>query len=285
MRALSFGAVREHHREGIAARLLTAAFVAGSALAADGASKPGLRAQVPGAGAPEHWGQIVGQVVDASTGAPIQGAHLALRGLAHESFTDESGFFWFLAVPAGTFALELQHIAYGTQTAELSTRQRSTTRVEVRLHPAVIEVEPIAVQVEGAVYPWHLQRMGFYDRRDVGWGEYFAPAYFEERESVTFRTFLSTSATQHLSSRSAGCMNRRLRDRRAEPQRIGSGGGCCAPLITIDGRRDRVGLAPDLAMSDIGAIEVYRDASGAPIQTIDWTSARCGVVAIWLKRW
>jgi len=39
-----------------------------------------------------------------------------------------------------------------------------------------------------------------------------------------------------------------------------------------------------LSMSEVGAIEVYRDIQGVPLWASD-QEARCGVVAVWLKRW
>ncbi|MCY3676433.1 MAG: TonB-dependent receptor plug domain-containing protein [Gemmatimonadetes bacterium] len=74
-----------------------------------------IAASVAGASAQETERErvpIAGTVVDAITGAPIQGVTVVLGGMGFRLETDAAGRFRFARVPLGTYRLELSHPAY-----------------------------------------------------------------------------------------------------------------------------------------------------------------------------
>lgn len=229
----------------------------------------GASAQESGA-ADEEWGRLLGRLHDAGTGWPVAGALVALDSLHLRAITNERGEFRFGAVPPGTHELTIRHIGYGVRVWEAEVKRRSSTLLEIELAPRAIELEPLAIRVEGRIRPLHLERVGFYEREEAGWGFFLDAEYMERwtRALTRFdpKGFFRTHALW-------------------DPYRVAARRrGCRGPVVYVDGRRDRSGLIASLSAPEIGAVEVYRDTQGTPVWALD-SEARCGVIAVWLKRW
>lgn len=94
-------------------------------------------------------GRIVGRVVDAETGEPVEAALVGLGGEEFRATTGESGAFGLDRVPAGERSLRVRHIAYGEQEATVEVPWDATLELELRLAAEPIELEPLEVRVEG----------------------------------------------------------------------------------------------------------------------------------------
>jgi len=95
-------------------------------------------------------GALEGRVVAASS-EPIDGAHVTVEGTAlqgiRSAVTDAHGRFVFLALPAGSYTVEIQRIGYGpVRVQRLAVRLGSTTSLgDVRLEAQVVEIAPVVV--------------------------------------------------------------------------------------------------------------------------------------------
>lgn len=97
----------------------------------------------PGPG--PRFGAIGGVVTDASTGAPLPGANVVLRGTRIGASSDELGAFLLTGVPAGPGALEASLIGYEETSFEVEVAAGETLRVAVRLAVAHEEMEEVVV--------------------------------------------------------------------------------------------------------------------------------------------
>ena len=193
---------------------------------------------------PQQPTDVVGRVVDAGTGAPIEAVAVAIPALDMSTLSGANGAFRLAGVPGGAHTFEIRHIAYGTRTNEVQVRGGGTLSLQVRMEPVVIDVEPLEVEIDWR--PAYLEQVGFYDRQAEGIGEFYDPA-FVQRWGVGTWAAAPNLIREIILAR-------------------GRGGGSLAcggsPQVIIDGRLDRSGLITTLSASGIGAVEVYHGAHG-----------------------
>ena len=91
-------------------------------------------------------GNIVGRVVDATTGEPVAGAQVAVVGTERSILTAVDGRFLLLRVPAGSISLRVQYIGYSEKTVEnVRVPEGSTATQNVALTSTAIALEAITV--------------------------------------------------------------------------------------------------------------------------------------------
>jgi hypothetical protein len=223
--------------------------------------------------------RLVGRLVDSQTGRPVEGALVELTALARRALSDSTGTFTFLDVPAGTYGVHIQHIAYGEQTSEIQVRDVHTTVVALGLTPVAIEVAPLDVAIE--FRPRYLEERGFYERRARGIGTFFDPQFVERWSAGSFASFFGSGGRREGVGGSRGFMGL------IEDMSPGFGSATCLggqPVIYLDGRkRSRLFLA-DMSTYEVGAVEAYSGTGGTPVFALD-PDAGCGVIAIWTNRW
>ncbi len=96
-------------------------------------------AQVPG--------QIAGRVTDAETGEGVIGAAVLVGTGNFGTATDAQGRFS-VSLPEGTYPVRVSSVGYETFRDTLSVRRRETTRLTVRLAPAVGDLEDVEVEAQ-----------------------------------------------------------------------------------------------------------------------------------------
>jgi uncharacterized protein YfaP (DUF2135 family) len=99
---------------------------------------------------PTGSGDITGQVVDASTAAPIAGATVSVVGTAISTTTDSSGNFLLVGVPAGTQTLEASASGYLTASTSVEVIDGDTVTKVIALS-AVSTDQITAVLTWGAI--------------------------------------------------------------------------------------------------------------------------------------
>ena len=217
---------------------------------------------------PQQPTDVVGWLLDASTGAPIDAALVAIPSLDLSTLSDADGAFRLAGVPDGTHTFEVRHIAYGTRTSEVQVRGGGTLSLELRLEPAVLGVEPLEVEIEWR--PAYLEQVGFYERQAEGIGEFYDPA-FVQRWGVGMWAVAPNLIREIILARGRG-----------------GGGLACggSPQVIIDGRLDRSDLISTLSASRIGAVEVYRGAHRVPdVVKEARADPFCTTVIIWTRQW
>ncbi len=240
--------------------------------------------------------RIVGRVVDATTGSAVQGAVLVLGAdSVGRVITDDDGGFRIDGVTPGAYELAVSGPSYGTQASCLEIPADQEVTLTIGLHPRPINVEPLAVSVEGARPLW-LVHEGFYRRRRAGGGIFITrddilkknPSRLSEmfvgRAEVTvadgnpspLQPIQAVHPPPGVPGRSCPLGNPRMCRR---PQDTGP----CPVQYLVDGDPVPLILGVDtFHPKDVAAIEAYFHASEVPPQFNVGTAA-CGVINIWLK--
>ncbi|MGD2154792.1 MAG: carboxypeptidase regulatory-like domain-containing protein, partial [Gemmatimonadales bacterium] len=250
------------------ARSLGAATLA-AVLAVCGPSVAAVWAQ-EGAGQPAV---VVGRVLDAESGEPIETVEVRLVGEfeALVAVTDGEGAFLFPRVRRGEYEVVLTHLAYGTQTDTIEVGEGELVRYEARLRMRPIELAPLVATVErGPISPMHL---GFYERMALHVG-----GTFITREEIERRQPVRIS---HAIAEFPGV---RLGPRGVRFTRYGD----CAPAVYVDrmymGQEggdveiDRVVIP-----TEVEAVEFYKGLASLPA-AFAGPASRCGVIVIWTRR-
>jgi hypothetical protein len=124
-------------------------------------------------------GDLMGQIVDQDTDAPVNQAVVRLRGTGFQGTTDREGRFAFMDLRPGTYQLEIQHLGYSVQTDEVEVPEGRDVQLRLRIAPTAIEVDGIEVTVRSAVEA--VTRLSPF-RRDMVYGS--AMAVEESRGSL-----------------------------------------------------------------------------------------------------
>lgn len=85
------------------------------------------------AGAAQTAGTLFGQVRDAQTGDPLQGARIRLAGSTHEAVTNREGNFSMAGVPVGQRELSIDYVGYTTANAVVTVQAGQRARVDVNM--------------------------------------------------------------------------------------------------------------------------------------------------------
>lgn len=192
------------------------------------------------------------------------------------TFSNEEGDFSLRSPEPGGFLLAAAALGHAESWAgvfELGTDAEMT--VEFRLSPEPITLEGLVVSGLKVEAPM-LQRNGFYERLQRGFGHFITPADLEDSFAVQ---------TQDLFYRMG----------RVRVVYGGIGGdrvvmrgpwGNCSPRIYLDGMRVELNGMPMNALVPINtltAVEVYRGPAETPIEYLGVGQDLCGAIVFWTK--
>lgn len=90
--------------------------------------------------------EVLGQLVDSTTSAPIVEAVVVLDGTSHSTLTDSRGRFILRNVRPGRYALRVSHLAYGDRSVEVEVEAGQPVNVILRLSGTAITLEPLEVE-------------------------------------------------------------------------------------------------------------------------------------------
>ncbi len=234
-----------------------------------------LPARAPPAEAQEATGaEVNGLVADRRSGRPVRDAVVRIRAAGSAAgepgwtgTSDESGRFRSAILPFGEYELRIEVPPYTPLDGSFTLTQPGVFDLRAEMVGAEYELDPVIV-VAGRQS--RLQNVGFYERRDVGLGDYLTRGELvvlnPSRISDVFREIPGARVIP-----GRGGLNDQVRLR-----------GNCVPIIVLDGIRlaNPVVLDNILAVNDIEAVEVYQGAT-TPIEYISITT--CGVVMIWTR--
>jgi len=108
-----------------------------------GLHQPAPAAGSGAAGTPAATGVIIGTVVAAGLGAPLGYAVVSIDAIGRERFTDGSGRFILLDVPAGRMTLRAKHIGYTPADSLVDVRAGDTVRVRIELAKAAVQLPAV----------------------------------------------------------------------------------------------------------------------------------------------
>ena len=211
------------------------------------------------AAAAQESGALTGRVLEQDNSQPIADVVVRLHDLGISTVTDADGMFRFTDVPGGAHILVVEHLAYGDQSREIAVNPGEDLRLDVRLSPRTIELEPLVVE---AVTELERRRISTgHSINEVG------PAQLSE--AARRGLALSDVLAQHLpglrvrSGRTGSCV---------EYRSTSAQGGCNDVSIYVDGVRSAVPslLYFSMPLDDIERVELL-----SPLQA----STRFGMAA------
>ncbi len=89
--------------------------------------------------------KIEGEVVDASTGAPLNGANVSVENSTFGAASNESGHFQIDNLLTGSYTVTASHIGYQSQNREIRVRHDQPAEVTFQLQPVTLSMPAIEV--------------------------------------------------------------------------------------------------------------------------------------------
>lgn len=219
--------------------------------------------------AEQRTGELIGQVVSASTGLPIQGARVLFMGAGGGGITDAEGNFRIPNAPAGRDSIEVRFLGYEPSYSVLDIEPDMTTRVTLLLSRTVVRIADLTVQVRQTRRARNLT--GFVERMEKGFGTFFTPREIRNRNPRLPSDLLRGEPNVEIG---------RIEYGRAEVF-LGDGARLgCPPALYLDGMYQSGMQFDDLPREDLGAVEVYKRATETPMEYLR-TGSTCGAIVVW----
>ena len=223
---------------------------------------------------------IVGVVRDVASGRVVPEVVVNVPLLGRVATSDSEGRFSMGELAPGSHEIVFTHLGYGRRVDTVAVVGGRVSRVNVGLAVEAIELTPIEVTVERQDFA--LQRVGFYEREEDGWGKFLDREDIELWHPIDLTDALIRFPGVKIVHDPRMPSQRYLLFRRAGVE--------CFPAVYLDGMLMHVGGRSSAAgINDIidpiavAGVEVYRSSAGMPPQY--WgTGSFCGVVLIWSRR-
>lgn len=253
---------RSTERVAALAALLAAAFGPSAAAAQDGSSGRAATA--------DSTATLVGKVVSAMTGGPLDDARVVLTSSGLGAFTDSAGGFRIADAPAGFVdTVEVSLIGYAEQTVPLRLQPGATNRATFSLSETVLRVSDLQVEVERSPLRYTLSE--FERRRKTANGYFVTPQMIERQDPVYPSDILRRVPGVTVGARVNG---------EAEIRFVHSTVNCY-PTLYLNGAPWPRHNLDELSPEQILALEVYRGTSEVPLRFQGPGRADCGVIVVW----
>ncbi len=221
---------------------------------------------------------VLGHVVDAESGKPIETVEIRLVGRGEDlvRVTGGEGEFIVPRVPPGTYEIVLSHLAYGTHTDTIEVGAGELVRYEARLAMQPIELEPLAVTVARRSVSPNL--LGFYERMSMGRGHFITREDIERRQPGRTTHIIGDIPTVRI--RMEGASSRFY----VEFSRYRG----CPPAVYLNrmllnpGRGERAVIDDYVMPGEVEAVEAYDSPATLPAE-FGGSRAGCGVIVIWTR--
>lgn len=234
-------------------------------------------------------GRFVGRVTDGESGKPVAGVDVRIAEIFMGGVTDDAGWFDMAAVPPGRHEVEFSSLGYATRvdTVDVVSGQTSDARVRLTVDP--LEVEPIEVIVERREL--ELENVGFYQRRDQGFGRFIDLETIQRRRPSEMTDLFTGISGATLVPDPSNPLAQAvvLRGGRLGRGLLSGGAEDCYPLVVLDGLIvHRGGDFPAqidrlIDPTEVAGIEIFPSSVGVPVQYAG-VDAACGVIVIWSRR-
>jgi hypothetical protein len=95
----------------------------------------------------QNWGRVEGRITQRAGGAPLPGANVVVEGTGYGTATEADGSY-LLRIPTGRYVLRVSAVGFEAVTDSVTVRKDATTRFDVALAEADIELEGVEVEEE-----------------------------------------------------------------------------------------------------------------------------------------
>ena len=230
---------------------------------------------------PEPTSTIAGTVTEGISGRPVAGALVSLNGNT-VAVTNADGTFRVQRAPVGwgPNQFHVRHLSFADVTDDIWVASPDEAfALDVTLIPVpVAEVPEIVVEVDRTMMVYGRMRP-FYERRNLGLGDFFTRRDIEARNPTNVSDVLSGLPGVRL--RQVGLTGMSITLTRAIR---GFNAPCESPAIFIDGARVEGGLYLNqlLTPDQMEAMEVYQGTLETP-QEFTIPNENCGAIVIWTR--
>jgi hypothetical protein len=228
--------------------------------------------------APLRGQAIVGQLLDATTGAPLRDGRLDLlsgdRDLPSHAASDSTGRLVLARPDEGRFRVRAAHEGHRTATSKPQQLARGdTVEVEFRLSERTVLLAPLVVKAPARRMRTGLA--GYYQRLESPnrMGRFITREQIEKRHASFASDLLRTVAGIRVIRRPVGGSSMVLLRE-------------CEPKLFLDGIRVHlpgVGIDEIVSPSDLEGIEVYGSSAEVPVE-LGSSNSICGAIVLWTKR-
>ena len=255
---------------------------------------------------------VRGIVVDAATGAPVEGAGLWVldadgRPLGTGALSGDSGTFAVQLPKPGAYRLRIARLGYAALTTDsLVLAQGEMVALRIALEQRAVSLGAVQI-TERTSLPGTGMLDGFEYRRLRGIGRFITRADIEQRAPIVFLDLIAgvpgvriipVAHGRHVVKMNRSAPMLRRASQRLDPNEVLSeeadiiAVNDCPVIYYLDGVRlnntsdqslDKVEVIYRLPIELIEGIEIYRGASELPA-AFGGADARCGVVAVWTRR-
>ncbi len=223
-------------------------------------------------------GRARGRVRARDTGEPVVGARVSVPDLGVETLTGEQGGFALPALPPATYALRVQHLAFGERRDSLTVLPGKSVHLEIQVETRPIPVEPLVVEITAVRSLW-LEGVGFHHRMQTELGTFITREEIERRRPLLLSDLFQTIPGMRVDR--GRIRMTRVQVTRAPSVSLRSAG--CDVQYFIDGRSVPLATGIDGFMpDDIEAIEVYRGPAEIPPE-FNEGQAECGAILLWMR--
>jgi hypothetical protein len=214
----------------------------------------------------------VNGVVRDSSGAPIVGAEVTLRGSPVRVETDDRGEFRLAKVPAGQLTVQVRRIGFRPDTVQVMVLAGQTIPLDVRIRPFLVQLQAMVVYGRRGLSG---RMAGFYARRERGLGHFVTRDEMEKRNPPNLTDMFRMIPGARVESRGPGRNYVRFR------------GAQCAPITWLDGTPLFAGEFDLDAISprSLEGMEIYSGPSSVPAEFLATRtmSSSCGTIILWSR--
>jgi Carboxypeptidase regulatory-like domain/TonB-dependent Receptor Plug Domain len=220
---------------------------------------------------------LVGLIRD-SSGHPIPGVEVWLRGSDMYTHTNDAGGFRIPNTPVGAVKVTVRRLGFEQTTVDLMLRAGQQDSLVVALTAIAANLPGVLVEDEHMTRSKRLLA-GFWERRSRGFGHYYTRDEIEKRDAHDFADIVRMTPSVSIVS-----VNGRKQIRFSRSPGIR---GDCPPQYWVDGMRIESATPDEFPPQDVEAIELYAGSATIPpqfaprIQTM--RTQTCGAVVIWTR--
>jgi hypothetical protein len=211
---------------------------------------------------------LIVRVTAAPEGTPLGGAQVIVQGLSIGGVTRSDGTLQLQGLPPGSLEMEVRHLGFTTERAEVTLVAGETSNVHFGMLVAPIELSEVRVQTRH-----RLDGTGFHQRKATGSGTFFTREQIQRRRPRALSDLMRQVAGAHVHQTQPGLSSAGFR---------GSRSSSCPVQFFVDGTLTASFSIDEVVPDDVEGLEIYRGAAAIPAQYNKGT-AICGVILIWTR--
>ena len=220
---------------------------------------------------------LVGQVRD-SSGRPIGGVEVWIRGSDLFAITNDSGGFRLAGAIPGEKKVSVRRLGYEPTTFDVTLRSGRIDSLVVALNAVAATLPGVLVEDEHMTRSRRLLS-GVWDRRSRGFGHYYTRDEIEKHDPHDFTDIVRMTAGVQIVNVQG---RKSIRFSRSPGIR-----GDCPPQYFVDGMRVENASPDEFPPQDVEAVELYSGISNIPAQfaarAVSVRTQTCGAIVIWTR--